>query len=509
LGLRVVIDQTNGKINYFTNTGLRANSQNAFVVNISGNVGEITAGDFVSGVTGSVTALPPYGIRMNVFTHRAFTAGQLIASQSFTGCGRNIRIPVAAVFDVVSVEGICECADCRDLEPGTPFEVTPTLNVVICAVTNVIKYYNDNRIASDFAYTFNIGTGSAAEVEDIRQPSGAYPRWPLGSLNTTFFNAAENIALISGIMGEPWAAGQVIATQAFSGSPHSVFITGEAISVVVIVSCTTCVRALCICCRDCEQVECVCVRFSYSRGVVTGGDRLRINDALQILRYLVGLSSEIASAPFAADECMIGFNAARSVTSWGFVPNILDALQILRRLVGVPSTLDDCPPDCSRSWCRRSDGSRQCQDFRCRQCTRVNCVCEGVMRVEIDARQNLMRFFHDKPLRGDLGYSFSVRGNGVTINRVAHEIPEVRIDPATGLPRGFITGEGAQLIENSGGNSLLNENEVAFAIVLARGATTGALVAVMTFSGNPENIRFEEYPGAAHDFPIGNVTIIR
>jgi hypothetical protein len=66
-------------------------------------------------------------------------------------------------------------------------------------------------------------------------------------------------------------------------------------------------------------------------GDVRGTGNVGVQDALQILRYVVGLDSVIAN-------CESAFNAAR--ITGGVRPGARDALQILRRQVGLPSLLD-------------------------------------------------------------------------------------------------------------------------------------------------------------------------
>jgi hypothetical protein len=65
----------------------------------------------------------------------------------------------------------------------------------------------------------------------------------------------------------------------------------------------------------------------------TGGPPI-VNDALQILRSLVGLSNSITGNPFAIEASNIIAPGATTM------PTVQDALQILRYLVGLPSNLD-------------------------------------------------------------------------------------------------------------------------------------------------------------------------
>jgi hypothetical protein len=67
-------------------------------------------------------------------------------------------------------------------------------------------------------------------------------------------------------------------------------------------------------------------------GILVGQGKATIGDALQILRFAVGLNSIIA-------ECPIAFQAALIVNEE--TPGVQDALAILRHLVGLPSALDD------------------------------------------------------------------------------------------------------------------------------------------------------------------------
>jgi len=92
---------------------------------------------------------------------------------------------------------------------------------------------------------------------------------------------------------------------------------------------------LCLCdvyvCGGCRSlVECTgCFELGHVLGATT--DAISIADALEILRYTVGLPSII-------DECDIAKLAALIVSEE--TPGIADALQILRYLVDLPSALD-------------------------------------------------------------------------------------------------------------------------------------------------------------------------
>jgi hypothetical protein len=67
-------------------------------------------------------------------------------------------------------------------------------------------------------------------------------------------------------------------------------------------------------------------------GDVNGNGNIDVGDALQILRTLVGLSSDIQEGNCAWHSALITPNAQR--------PTVSDALAILRRLVGLSSALD-------------------------------------------------------------------------------------------------------------------------------------------------------------------------
>jgi hypothetical protein len=78
--------------------------------------------------------------------------------------------------------------------------------------------------------------------------------------------------------------------------------------------------------------------FGFGRVTNNGGNapdsNIVIQDALAILRYLVGLPSVI-------DNCDDARVAAIITSPGGKTPQIQDALQILRRLVGLPNMIDN------------------------------------------------------------------------------------------------------------------------------------------------------------------------
>jgi hypothetical protein len=73
-------------------------------------------------------------------------------------------------------------------------------------------------------------------------------------------------------------------------------------------------------------------RTTLTLGHVLGTEPYTVNDALEILRYTVGLPSVL-------DNCTVAVIAALIVNEE--VPDVRDALQILRSLVGLSSAFDD------------------------------------------------------------------------------------------------------------------------------------------------------------------------
>ena len=61
-------------------------------------------------------------------------------------------------------------------------------------------------------------------------------------------------------------------------------------------------------------------------GYVRGNETIEISDALEVLKYIVGLESVIAN-------CENAFNAAR--ITGGDMPTIKDVLEILKYIVGI------------------------------------------------------------------------------------------------------------------------------------------------------------------------------
>jgi hypothetical protein len=72
-------------------------------------------------------------------------------------------------------------------------------------------------------------------------------------------------------------------------------------------------------------------RTTLTLGHLLGTERYKVTDALQILRYVVGLPSVL-------DNCTVAVMAALIISEEN--PGVRDALQILRSVVGLPSRLD-------------------------------------------------------------------------------------------------------------------------------------------------------------------------
>jgi hypothetical protein len=73
------------------------------------------------------------------------------------------------------------------------------------------------------------------------------------------------------------------------------------------------------------------VSFTRGRVLAATSNKITVRDALEILRYTVGLPSVL-------DECETAYQAALIVSEE--TPTIQDALQILRHITGLPSALD-------------------------------------------------------------------------------------------------------------------------------------------------------------------------
>jgi hypothetical protein len=206
------------------------------------------------------------------------------------------------------------------------------------------------------------------------------------------------------------------------------------------------------------------------------GEEVSLQDALQVLRYIVGLNSVVTSAPFTGG-CTVGYNAARSIVSRGDNPTLQDALQILRYIVNLPSTLTQPNPICL-------------------QCNRTNCICEGVLRVEIDSRSNVIRYFLDEPLAAgsDLNFTFTIQGDGIVIYDPDHSI----MDSDNKRVRLF---NGMMLIP------MANDITTAFAGLIVDDVPAGAFIAIQEFEGDAESIVFGAHPDAP-EYPIGNVILV-
>jgi hypothetical protein len=87
------------------------------------------------------------------------------------------------------------------------------------------------------------------------------------------------------------------------------------------------------CCANCHRdvvVQQNIIVIIVMPGQVLGNSNVGVLDALEILRYIVGLDSII-------NECHSAFNAAR--ITGGETPTVHDAIQILRHSVGLPNMI--------------------------------------------------------------------------------------------------------------------------------------------------------------------------
>ncbi|MCL2037316.1 MAG: dockerin type I domain-containing protein [Oscillospiraceae bacterium] len=120
-------------------------------------------------------------------------------------------------------------------------------------------------------------------------------------------------------------AGGVIMTQSFTGgvkAAHSIVISGTVNYQPIYFSGLPVI--------GCEDEGC-CLNPIRETGDVDGDGVVAINDALEILKYLAGMSSKIETSDFA-------FNAAK--ITGGETPAIADVLEILKHLAGMTSVLN-------------------------------------------------------------------------------------------------------------------------------------------------------------------------
>ncbi|MCL2754568.1 MAG: hypothetical protein FWD35_02470 [Oscillospiraceae bacterium] len=469
LGLRAVIDWSKGTISYYNNVEMR-DRPFAFRFSAFGAVGTITV-ESNARFTAAAESEGSEFMLSGTVTGR-LREGTLMAVQSFSGCAKRIRIPILINSDVIRTEVQCECGAC----PADDTSVNK-LFVMIDAVRKMIMYHNEVPITGAFEFEFEVsGTVGTLTNHD----------WPRGSV-PMFEQDADGRTVIAGGMTQLWDAGAVLAVQHYTGSVEDIEIFGDAaIRRVRIIGCEICERARCKC-------------FAFVRGDINGDGRVTIEDGLEMLRYIIGLSDKITSAPFNGD-CTVAYNAARSVYSRGNGPTIEDALQILVHIIGLPSVFDTCPPTCARRACQRPNGPPICQQGACIQCeySENDCICQGVLRVEIDARENVIRYFHDVAIRpgDDLDVLFRIVGDGITLYDPEHEIQTSGERRATRLFTGTFI------------NFMSGPTDVLFAGIMRRGLPAGALIAVQEFEGEPENIRFEPHASHVSDYPIGYVSIV-
>jgi hypothetical protein len=82
----------------------------------------------------------------------------------------------------------------------------------------------------------------------------------------------------------------------------------------------------------CQKFPCICKVSTFRIGHILGNDEPTIFDALEILKYLVGIESVI-------DNCETAFKAALIVSETE--PTIFDALEIIKYLVGMVNVITD------------------------------------------------------------------------------------------------------------------------------------------------------------------------
>jgi hypothetical protein len=107
-----------------------------------------------------------------------------------------------------------------------------------------------------------------------------------------------------------------------------------------------------------------------SNGVTRGTERLAsVTDALQILRLVVGLPSQLSN-------CEISYNSAR--ITGGATPGVQDALQILRYLVSLPNMLDGrIPLPANSGWRLRTPPADRAPDENNDEDVEASVPCNG------------------------------------------------------------------------------------------------------------------------------------
>jgi hypothetical protein len=108
------------------------------------------------------------------------------------------------------------------------------------------------------------------------------------------------------------------------------------------VVCDTLQGCVCVVCEWCERLNCNSI---HCLGDVTGNGKVEVQDALQILRFLVELSNVISFEGEENDDARLAsiiyiFPEHLQSLNNRYYPVVDDALQILRYLVKLPSNLE-------------------------------------------------------------------------------------------------------------------------------------------------------------------------
>jgi V8-like Glu-specific endopeptidase len=97
-------------------------------------------------------------------------------------------------------------------------------------------------------------------------------------------------------------------------------------------------RRICSVCSAVETIQMARLVPKFDRGDVNGNGEIDIGDALAILRFIIGLPSELDDNPFAVQAALITQESLDDGK-----PSMADALAILRYVIGLPSELDENP----------------------------------------------------------------------------------------------------------------------------------------------------------------------
>jgi hypothetical protein len=255
-----------------------------------------------------------------------WAAGQVTMTHSISpdatevGVGRSTSI---------SWSGLCrlECCDTPYDNPTNPTNHTnPTavFSAHICLTDMQIKYVNDHPITGGFAFDFDAtgvrGTVDSLSTTEAFENAGGFaaqfrtPDAPLVVPRPVFAGAGTVSPSNVNLSGQPpwfvaiWQAGQVTMTHRIFAHATEIGAWGTSIS-----WCGLCMLPCCL-----------------GSGRVLGRNKAGVDDALEILKWVVGLPNSICGNEPA-------FNAAR--VTGGDSPAVDDALEILKWVVGLDSLL--------------------------------------------------------------------------------------------------------------------------------------------------------------------------